>query len=438
MSIDDLTSEFQRLILNIPLSDSQSLESRPYLSLSESINQTENMAEFKSEYLKCVPIFDGDPNELNRYLTTCESIINNFYDLRNPNSFQNVYLLNSLVSKLSGNAKLVVNIQNVSTWTELKDALYRNFADQRDETCLNRDLVMLRQLPNEKPQFFYDKVLHILNLLCSYVDIHEQTADAKALKRNLYNSLALKTFLAGLKEPLGTTIRCMKPTTLVQALQFVTEEDNIHYFQNFSHKNQPQVLRPNTQTQMRPNFNAHTQNNQFRAPQTFPSRPIPIQPRPVNQQRFFTNSQVFKYPQQNRNVFKPNNSNVSNMTRPTPMSVSATINRQPSTMNTQPSAMNRQPSTMNRQPQQQRLNYTPNQYNSYFTQNPSTSRNFVSEELFNTDVDELNPISTEPNTQHDENFENNFQNDQELEYSDHYPDQSDENFMNLPRDNDQT
>lgn len=75
-----------------------------------------NMANnFKPEYLNCVPQFDGNPCELNRYLATCKSLIDNFYDVANANCFQNIYLINSLIGKLSGNARLVVNVQNVSS-----------------------------------------------------------------------------------------------------------------------------------------------------------------------------------------------------------------------------------------------------------------------------------------------------------------------------------
>ncbi|XP_071052902.1 uncharacterized protein [Onthophagus taurus] len=175
----------------------------------------------KPEYLNCVPQFAGNPNELIRYIQTCQSLITAFYDVSKPNDFQNIYLLHSLIGKLTGNARLVVNIQNVSTWESLKITLQRNFVDQRDEACLNTDLVMLRQNSNEQPHQFYDRCLHILNLICSYVDMHEHTEPANALKRNLYNKLTLKTFLSGLKEPLGTTIRCMRPTNLNEALQFI-------------------------------------------------------------------------------------------------------------------------------------------------------------------------------------------------------------------------
>lgn len=353
-------------------------------------NLEANMSQaFNSEYLKCVPVFDGNPNDLNRYLAVCEAIINEFYDNTNPGSFKNIYLLNSLISKLQGNAKLVINIQNVATWHDVKSTLTRNFADQRDESCLNRDLVMMRQNPQEPPQQFYDRILNILNLLCAYIDLHETTGLAKQLKRDLYQNLALKTFLSGLREPLGTTLRCMKPVSLSEALQYVLAEDNAHYFQNPSFK-QPikNSFGPNVQnmTPVRPhikqnqpiqrhssfpmNFPFNNGNNFTRMQNSFPTGPIPIQPRPpIRPQRYFTNSQVFGSPRpqnsnsiRNTNVFKPNPNR--QLDKPTPMSLctrnSYSTNRFPRFP---------QPST------------------SY---NPPANQNFISEELYNTEIQQVN------------------------------------------------
>ena len=168
MSIENLTDFLKNLkIDNKPSTGSQILsENQLTGSISGHIKNLEKqisneineftMSRFSPEYLECVPDFDGNPNDLNRYISICDALINEFYDQNNTASFQNVYLLNSLISKLSGNAKLVVNIQSVNTWQDVRNTLTRNFADKRDETCLNRDLVMLRQNLNEKPQQFYE------------------------------------------------------------------------------------------------------------------------------------------------------------------------------------------------------------------------------------------------------------------------------------------
>ncbi|KAH1017213.1 hypothetical protein HUJ05_007896, partial [Dendroctonus ponderosae] len=85
--------------------------------------------------------------------------------------------------------------------------------DKRDESCLNRDLDMLKQLPHETAQKFYDKCLELLNLLYSHVDAYETAA-------------AAATFLSGLRQPLGTVIRCMRPNSLTDAIQLVIQEEN--------------------------------------------------------------------------------------------------------------------------------------------------------------------------------------------------------------------
>lgn len=343
--VDDLRVFFDNLRLSAPSTGSasyshiqeiQEVQSNINNTLSVSSNQIK-MPEFKAEYLNCIPTFDGKPNDLHRYLVVCQSVIDTFYKPNQPNDFQNIYLLNCIIGKLTGNAKLILGTQNVTTWDELKNILNRNFADQRDEACLNRDLVMLRQQSNEKPNQFYDRILHILNLLCCYINAHEIGDGAKQLKFNLYNELALKTFLSGLKEPLGTTIRCMRPRDLPQALQFVTEEYNTHYFQNstklptqltrqqqptqnfrsFQHQFTPQM------PQYRPNFNnslnAQIPNNFFRQGSPFPSQPIAIRPDYSKlRQHFPTNSQVFK-PKQTTNVFRPNQHKP--LQNPTPMSM---------------------------------------------------------------------------------------------------------------------
>lgn len=351
-----------------------------------------NMAQFKPEYLNCVPQFDGNANDLNRYLAVCQSIVDTFFIANQPNNFQNIYLLNSIIGKLTGNAKLILGTQNVTTWDQLKQTLNRHFADQRDEACLNRDLVMLRQT-SEQPSQFYDRVMHILNLLCSYVDNHEVDQNAKNLKRNLYNDLALKTFLSGLREPLGTTIRCMRPKDLPEALQFVTQEYNTQYFQNMSKNQQKQPpqqqFKANTQQKYNKfnTFNANTPNNAF-AQQRFPSQPVHVRPDYNKiQQRFPTNAQVFKNKNQT-NVFKPGQN--KNFTRPTPMS---TTTRQ-TNFATNP----QQPSG-----------------NNYFQ--VTQPRNFVSEELYHTNTANLNELAENNQETY---YESEFDPQQGYDYSDNY------------------
>ncbi len=363
----DLTAFAQTITL---LRSQQNLNFSP-LNIA-TVNLPVTMAQFKPEYLSCVPKFEGNPCELNRYLATCKSLIDNFYDTVNVNCFQNIFLINSLIGKLSGNARLVVNVQNVSTWDGLKNTLTRHFADRRDESCLNRDLVLTKQNANETPQSYYDRILELLNLLCSYVDAHDDVATAQ-IKRNLYTELALKTFLAGLREPLGNTIRCMSPKDLADAIQLVIRESNTKYFQNQPNHNNSNANHTKPKPQQHQfRFNGPTRNfgynnytpNQFKQP--FPSQPINIRPNAnIRPQKFFSNSQVFGKPKPT-NVFRQNPGKI--LPKPTPMSGVSFQNTQNFTPVAQASNF--------QQPQQQ------------YQQQPK----YAFEELFTT---ELDPTSEE-------------------------------------------
>lgn len=181
--------------------------------------------------INVVPKFDGNVNHLYRFLTTCETILGRFYDENNPGSFDNQIVLHSIISKLEGKADEAVNINGSTTWQQIKDVLLQHFSDQRDENSLNRDLVNLKQ-ENESPHQFYNRCLHLLNTIVNYVNLHEQLPNVRDCKRDFFTAQALKTFLAGLKEPLGSTIRAMRPDNLPIALQYIKEEENIQYIRN--------------------------------------------------------------------------------------------------------------------------------------------------------------------------------------------------------------
>lgn len=275
------------------------------------------MTQFKHEYLNCVPNFSGNPNELNEFLATADSIVETFFDRQNPHNFINVFILKSIQNKITGDAKVAVNIQHCATWEDLKTALKRNFSDQRDEVCLIRDLVLSKQ-GSDQPKDYFEKCINLLNLLCSYVDAHETLATSKETKRTLYNKLTLKTFLAGLKEPLGSSIRAMRPNTMQEALQYINEENNIRYCQkdfvkpttnngnNNSGNRSNQVPRIQYRANT-PMFNNQNQNKQFN------------QGRPANNNNPGPSKQ---------NVFAPN-PNFKSSYQPTPMSVSTNHTNRP-------------------------------------------------------------------------------------------------------------
>ncbi|KAG5866557.1 hypothetical protein JTB14_013827 [Gonioctena quinquepunctata] len=73
--------------------------------------------------------------------------------------------------------------------------------------------------------------MELLNTICNYIDLHHDDAAVKRSKKEFFQQQTLTTFLAGLKEPLGATIRAMRPPNLSSAIQYIQEENNIRYLQ---------------------------------------------------------------------------------------------------------------------------------------------------------------------------------------------------------------
>lgn len=244
--------------------------------------------------LTVIPDYDGNANQLHRFITTCETVLTQYFDVAQPNNFNNQVLLHSILNKMKGKAEEVVTINGVSSWNEIKQVLIKNFADQRDENCLNRDLINMRQ-ENETAQEFYNRCMHMLSTIINYVNLHEQDENKKICKRDFFSTQTLKAFLSGLKDPLGVTIRTMRPEDMPTALQYIKEEENIHYLQK---RQGPQN-----------NFQRPLDLNKF-APHNLPPRPVafPNLNRPMYSQRQnpspFQNNYRPNYP--NSNLYRNN------------------------------------------------------------------------------------------------------------------------------------
>lgn len=299
---------------------------------------------FDVKTLCILPHFDGNPNNLYDFIKVSVTLLNHYFDTRPEHigCIQNVLILQGIISKLTGRAKEVVSIFGCDDWEQIKDTLIQNFGDQRDENSLTRDLVNMKQLPSESFVQFYERVMGLLNTTNNYVELHNSNQVIKTSKKTFFKQQALTTFLAGLREPIGSVIRAMRPTSLPIAMQYIQEELNIRYLQgNHNTTNAtpgrptpeitkqqqhfaPRFYQPNVTQQPRinhftqqPRFNHFQNQNQSR----FPQGPIQMNPRPNYQQpRFPTNQQVFGRPQ---NVWKPNPQAHQQQPRPTPMSTTS-------------------------------------------------------------------------------------------------------------------
>lgn len=229
--------------------------------------------------LRLVPEFDGNPNILTRFIKICDQIVAAYMSSEAGSELANLCLINGLLNKITGTASSTINSNGIpDSWLGIRAALINNFSDQRDETALYNDLSIASQ-GNRSPQEFYDHCQTLLSTIMTYVSLHEPISTTIEAKRTLYKKVAMQAFVRGLKEPLGSRIRCMRPDSLEKALEFVQEELNVMYIQQ---RGDPaKVQQPNRVTMPPPNA-GFLPPRPFNPPQV-PNWPAPFSQRPVHQ-----------------------------------------------------------------------------------------------------------------------------------------------------------
>lgn len=181
--------------------------------------------------LRLVPDFDGNPNILTRFIRLCDQIVHKYMSNTPGSELSNLCLLNGILNKITGTASCTINSNGIpDSWVGIRTALINNFSDQRDETTLYNDLSLATQ-GNRSPQDFYDHCQTLLSTIMTYVSLHENISTTIEAKRSLYKKVAMQAFVRGLKEPLGSRVRCMRPDTIEKALEYVQEEMNVIYLQ---------------------------------------------------------------------------------------------------------------------------------------------------------------------------------------------------------------
>lgn len=182
--------------------------------------------------VKQIPEFDGNPRLLYDFIENVEEILLSASSI-NRLSYAKV-ILRAIRNKIVRDANEVLNMYGTPlVWENIKNNLILHYSDKRNETSLIRDLHALKQGSNTVEKF-YSKIIEIFSCITNHIKVHEKEAAVLNSKHNLYEEMCLNTFLSGLREPLGSTIRAMKPSSLVEALNFCLKEQNIHYLQNSS------------------------------------------------------------------------------------------------------------------------------------------------------------------------------------------------------------
>lgn len=288
-------------------------------------------------YIDTIPNFNGDGHTLEIFLEHCDSLMTTYQNSAQANDPINNLLIRAIISKLTGNALILVGSRpEIRQWTELKTLLRLTFGDQRSLDCLVQEMIIMRPQKTESFFSFGQRIQKCRSGIASKLKSLNLSCAERILQIKNYDDLSLKTFIRGLTGRVQDMVRLRNPDSLEVAISYVLEEENFILSQKQSsvmtHNNRPPQKQnynnQNTHFQqkysnqtVRPhnfqNYSNPTQSQNYFRPQ-FPSQPINIQPRQnMPPQKLFSNSEVFGPP---RNVFQPTGK-PSNF-KPEPMSVS--------------------------------------------------------------------------------------------------------------------
>jgi len=329
-----------------------------------------------------IPYFDGNPKQLNRFITSCEHFLRAFQNVNNVNDPINICLLDTILSKLKDRAAdLICSRNELNSWALIKDALMLTFADQRSIDCLIQDLITTRPLKNESPISFGMRLQDARSLLFSKLNSTLQDNQEKLIKINHYDEFALKTFLCGLPYQLQLVVRLRNPNSLEQALAFVTEEQNFVQFSRNQNLAQPPYKSNSNNTKFFQPQNAKLTSHNF----------TPLQP---------VNSPQYVSSHVQPNVVNRFPTNLQNQVRPVYQNISFRPQLYRNEQRNNWSVRNRLPSQQHPFFANQRSNnaISRNQRNntvepmdtSSSNSRPKPKHNFVSEELFAQCVDQNN------------------------------------------------
>lgn len=261
---------------------------------------SETMIEHIYKALRLLPEFDGNPNVLTRFIRLSDQLVEQFMRREPEYTLSNLTLLNGILNKVVGPAARLINSNGIpETWDGIRSALVNNFSDQRDETSLYNDLALLNQ-GSSTPQEFYDKCQNLLSTIMTYISLHETVPSTIEAKRTLYKKLTLQSYLRGLRDPLGSRIRCMRPDTIEKALEYVHEEVNTLYLQ------QRNEHLPERKMNMLPQVSQPRYNFGFTSPPAaiLPPRSFAPQPqRPFNMPG--SSRPMFAQPQRTLPIWRP-------------------------------------------------------------------------------------------------------------------------------------
>lgn len=193
----------------------------------------EGITRVPEEFVKIIPVFNGDSSLLALFIKKTEYILRKFQGNEN----QMEYLYHLITSRLTGKAAILIGERDsIDSWDELKQLLTTHFGDPRPEKCLKLELEGLTKNRDESYVDFCHRIQQVRSVLFSKISetIHDEVA--RQSRRDIYNNTALETFLCSLPMHLVRLVHLRQVDTLEGALGIVMEEQNFENVYNSRNK----------------------------------------------------------------------------------------------------------------------------------------------------------------------------------------------------------
>ena len=173
--------------------------------------------------LKMIPEFNGDKQNLHRFICCCDIVAQTCTTQAN-----HATLLNVIKRKLSGSAYDIIKYKTFEDWASLKIILQSQYLEKRTIAQIQTELLSAVQLPNEGVQFA-NRVKR-LNIDLNDASIASEGLAAAVPIQNLNSKLALRASTEGLKPSLKLLIKASRFDTLTAAVAAACEEERIQNF----------------------------------------------------------------------------------------------------------------------------------------------------------------------------------------------------------------
>lgn len=238
--LQQILDRIQAIELNIAPA-SEDLNDPPFYATDADGHPVSTQAIDKiADYIRDLPIFTGDPNEVTNWINDVEGIIQ-FYKPK-PNSSiddrNKFHVICKIIRrKIKGEANDALVSSNVNiNWTAIKRVLLTYYGEKRDINTLDYQLMTCYQKGKSLEDYF-EEINKILSLIANQIRSSGKYQHPEAIKALIetYNEKALDAFMRGLDgELLGQFVKNYRPESLAQAYAYCISFQNIEFRKNIS------------------------------------------------------------------------------------------------------------------------------------------------------------------------------------------------------------